>query len=140
MSGTDWSTRPLEDELGEVLRAELLSWPGVVLKPMMGTLAFWRGKRMLGCYVNRELSKRKPEWMNAPGAPTFVCVRLRKEDAERAQRRKCVGPASFGFRSWVEVSLVSRRHLEEAVRWLGVAYEHPPAGAKKKAARRKAAK
>jgi len=140
MSGTDWSIRPLNDELGEVLRAELLSWPGVVAKPMMGTLAFWRGKRMLGCYVNRELSKRKPEWMNALGAPTFVCVRLRKEDAERALRRECVNPASFGFRSWVEVSLVSRRHLEEAVRWLGTAYEHSPERAKKKAKQRKAGK
>ncbi|MBZ5527680.1 MAG: hypothetical protein LAN71_07255 [Acidobacteriia bacterium] len=140
MPAIDWSLRPLEDELGEVLRAELLTWPGVTAKPMMGTLAFWHGRNMLGCYINRDLSKSKPEWMNAPGAPTFVCVRLRQQDARRALRRECVDEASFGFRSWVEVPLISRRHLEEAVRWLGVAYEHPAPKPKKRAARGKAKK
>jgi hypothetical protein len=47
MRKADWSTRPLEDELGEVLRvhrerAELLSWPGVQARPMKGALAFFR--------------------------------------------------------------------------------------------------
>lgn len=137
MPGSDWSLRPLEDELGEVLRAELLGWPGVTARPLMSTLAFWRGKRMLGCYVNRALSKRKPQWMNPPGAPTFVCVRLRKEDAERALRSECVEEPSFGFRCWVEIPLASRLHLEEAVRWMGVAYERPAPQPKKKSARAK---
>jgi len=44
MGATDWSTRALEDELGEALRAELLGWPGVTSRPMMGCLAFCRGK------------------------------------------------------------------------------------------------
>ena len=53
MATSDWTTRPLEDELGEALRAELLGWPSVTIRLMMGCVAFCRGKKMLGCYVNR---------------------------------------------------------------------------------------
>ena len=48
MAATDWSIRPLDDELGEALRAELLSWPGVTVRPVMGTLGYFRGRRQLG--------------------------------------------------------------------------------------------
>lgn len=136
MREADWLTRPLLDELGEALRAELLSWPGVTLKPMMGTLCFWRNGRMLGCYVSREVAKSKPAWLNRPGEPTYVCVRLREEDAARALRREGVVPPRLGFKSWVEIPLASRRHLEEAVRWFGVAYERPPRRAVKRAKRK----
>ena len=64
MPKPDWSTRPLYDELGEVLRAELLSWPGVEAQPMRGTLGFYHGRQMLGCYVNRDLAKTKPVYVN----------------------------------------------------------------------------
>jgi hypothetical protein len=123
---SDWATRPLEDELGEALRAELLSWPGVAARPVMGCLAFFRGKRMLGCYANRALSTKKPEWLNRPGEPTFVWIRLREADAARALRRRGVRPSRLEFVNWIEVSLGSRAMLAEAVRWLGTAYEHPP--------------
>ncbi len=138
MAKLDWSTRPLNDELGEVLRAELLSWPGVAARPMMGTLAFYRGRQMLGCYLNRELVKTKPDYVNRPGEPPFVWVRLRKEDAERALKRPRVRPLQWFTTGWIEVPLASREHLEEAVRWLGQAYEHPPATkkARKKPSRR----
>lgn len=126
MRGVDWTSRPLDDELGEALRAELLSWPGVALKPMMGTLAYFQGRQMLGCYVNRAVAKKKPAWLNRPGEPCYVCIRLRAEDAERALDRPGVAPPRLGFKGWVEVELASRRALEEAVRWLGQAYEHPP--------------
>ena len=121
MRKADWSTRPLEDELGEVLRAELLSWPGVQARPMMGALAFFRRKQMLGCYVNRALSKKKPEWLGRPGEPTYAWMRLRPADAERALKRKAVRPSRLGFTGWVEVELSSRAHLEETVRWFGCA-------------------
>lgn len=126
MPKADWSTQPLEDELGEVLRAELLSWPGIHARPVMGTLAFFHGKRMLGCYVNRVLAKKKTPYLNRPDEPTFVWVRLRPADAERALRRKLVQSCRLDFQGWVEVALDSRDHLEEAVRWFGRAYEHPP--------------
>jgi len=129
---TDWSTRPLDDELGEALRAELLGWPGVTIRPMMGCLAFSRGKQMLGCYVNRELSKKKPPWMNRPGEPTLTWVRLREDDTERALRRPGVGKARTGAVNWVEILLASREMLEEAVRWFGCAYERPPRRTSKK--------
>ena len=122
----DWGTRPLEDELGEALRAELLGWPGVKPRPMMGTVAFFRRKQMLGCYVNRALAKRKPEWLNRRGEPTLVWVRLRPEDAERALKRPGVCVCRLGFVGWIEIALESRASLEEAVRWLGQAYEHAP--------------
>lgn len=132
MVRSDWSTRPLEDELGEVLRAELLSWPGVAARPMMGSLAFFRGRprqkrggQMLGCYVNRALAKRKADYMNRPDEPPLVWVRLRVQDAERALKRRRVQESRLGFKGWVEISLASRGHLEEAVRWLGCAYERP---------------
>ena len=133
MKESDWKLRHLEDELGEALLAEMVSWPGVVLKPMMGTLGFWRGSRMLGCYVNRALSKRKPWWLNRPGEPTLVYIRLRDKDAERAQRRAWVAPSRLGAKSWIEIPLGSRSELEEAVRWFGVAYERGPRPAKKNA-------
>jgi hypothetical protein len=123
---SDWATRPLEDELGEALRAELLSWSGVAARPVMGCLAFFRGKRMLGCYANRAISQKKPEWLNRPGEPTFVCVRLREADAARALRRRGVRASRFEFMNWIEVSLDSRAMLEEAVRCFGTAYEHLP--------------
>lgn len=126
MPDTIWSVRPLHDELGEALRAELLGWPGVRARAMMGTLAFFRGKQMLGCYVNRDLAKKKPAWLNRPGEPTFVWVRLRPADAERALRRPDVIKARLEFVGWVEISLASRRALEEAVRWFGCACEYPP--------------
>ncbi len=131
MPAADWSLRPLEDELGEALRAELLGWPSIEVRPVISTLGFFRGRRMLGCYVNRALSKRKPEWMNRPEEPTYVCVRLRAADAARALRRPGVIPSRFGFADWIEVSLESRQLLEEAVRWFGCAYEHPPRSARK---------
>jgi len=132
MPKADWSTRPLDDELGEVLRAELLSWPGIQARPVMGTLAFFHGKRMLGCYGNRALAKRRTSYLNRSDELTFVWVRLRPADAERALRRKLVQPCRLGFQGWVEVGLDSRDHLEEAVRWFGRAYEHPPAPPRRK--------
>jgi hypothetical protein len=122
----DWATRPLDDELGEALRAELLGWPGVTLRPMMGTLAVFRRKQMLGCYVNRALARKKPRWLNHPSEPTLVWVRLRLEDAERALRRPGVSRCRLGFVGWIELSLESRENLTEAVRWFGHSYEHPP--------------
>ncbi len=131
-SKSDWSTRPLDDELGEALRVELLGWPGMTARPMMGCLTFFHGKYMLGSYVNRHLAKKKAEWLNRPGEPTFVWVRLRKEDAERALRRPGVTPSRLEFLGWIEIPLESRAMLEEAVRWFGQAYEHPPRTVHKK--------
>ena len=132
MRETDWTLRPLEDELGDALRAELLGWPGVRARPMMGCLAFCRGKQMLGCYVNRALSKRKPAWMNRPGEPALAWVRLRPGDAVRALRRPGIRRARTGAVNWIEITLKSRETLEEAVRWFGCAYEHPPRRAPKR--------
>ena len=143
MANSDWTTRPLEDEWGEILRAELLSWPKVTARPMMGALAFFHEKQMLGCYVNRALSKKKPEWLNRRGEPTHALVRLRMEDAERALKQSGVKLSRLGFDGWVEVDLTSRKTLEEAVRWFGTAYEHPPpnkAKKKKKKPKKKIAK
>jgi hypothetical protein len=124
--GSDWAIRPLEDELGEALRAELLGWPSVTLRPMMGCLTYFRGKQMLGSYVNRALSKRKPEWMNRAGEPTLVWVRLSPADFKRALRRPGVAPSRLGFVGWIEIPLASRGQLEEAVRWFGRTYQYPP--------------
>ena len=141
MATSDWTTRPLDDELGEALRAELLGWPGVTIRPMMGCVAFCRGKpapagaktaQMLGCYVNRNLSKKKPRWMNRPGEPALAWVRLSKDDVERALRRSGVRKCRTGARNWIEIRLESRAMLEEAVRWFGCAYEHPPRRAPKR--------
>lgn len=133
--------RPLGNELAEALRAELTGWPGVEARGMMGTLAFFRGKQMLGCYVSRELVKKpvKPEWVNRPGEPPFVWIRLRLDDKIRALRRAKIRgtgrqqsdnakarEARLGFAGWIEVPLESRASLEEAVRWFGRAYERPP--------------
>ena len=126
MLKTDWATRPLEDELGEALRAELLAWPRVTARPMMGCLGFCRGKQMLGCYVNRDLSKKKPAWMNRPGEPPLVWVRLSPEDVARALKRRGIVRARTGAVNWIEILLDSRTRLEEAIRWFGRAYEHPP--------------
>ncbi|MGH9796424.1 MAG: hypothetical protein ACRD5G_16790 [Candidatus Acidiferrales bacterium] len=146
-----WAFRPLGNELAEALRAELAGWPGVQARAMMGTLSFFRGKQMLGCYVSRELIKKpvKPPWVNRLGEPPFVWVRLRLDDKQRALR--CPGVraegaersegeqnlkhkpsaeevrhARLGFAGWVEIPLASRESLEEAVRWLGCAFERPP--------------
>lgn len=130
----DWITRPLEDELGEALRAELLGWPGVQGRPMMGTLSFFRRRQMLGCYVSRILFKKgkePPKWANRAGEPPFVWVRLRPGDAGRALERPGIHKASIPMR-WVQIPLDSRRALEEAVRWLGCAMERPPRAGKTK--------
>ncbi len=86
---TDWSLWPLEDELGETLLAELLVWPGVATRPVMGTLAFFCGKHMLGCYVNRALSEKRAEWLGrADDQPSFGCG-----CARQTRRRHCAVPA-----------------------------------------------
>lgn len=131
-SKSEWTTRPLDDELGEALRAELLGWPGVRARPVMGCLTFFHGKHMLGSYVNRDVAKKKAEWLNRAGEPTFVWVRLRKADAERALRRAGVVQSRLGFPGWIEIPLESRTMLAEAVRWFGRAYEHPPQTVPKK--------
>jgi len=141
--------RPLGNELAEALRAELIAWPGVTARGMMGTLSFLRGKQMLGCYVSRDFVKKpvKPEWVNRPGEPPFVWIRLRLDDKIRALRRRGVRAegaqrlsedeqrqpqgetareARLGFAGWIEIPLESRASLEEAVRWFGTAYERPP--------------
>jgi len=124
---TDWSTRPLNDELGEALRAELLGWPNVCVRSVMGTMAFYRNAHMLGCYINRNLFKKaqKPAWANRPGEPPLVWVRLRAQDARRALKRPGVRPQGVHFARWIEIPLASRESLEEAVRWFGCAYERP---------------
>jgi hypothetical protein len=122
----DWRRRPLDDELGEALRAELIGWPAINIRPMMGTLAFLRGKTFLGCYVNRALVRTQPGWVNRPGEPTYVCIRLRSEDAAAALARPEIRKSRLDFAGWVEIPLSSRRMLEEAVRWFGRAYERPP--------------
>lgn len=124
---SDWRTRPLDDELGEALRAELLRWPGVQPRAMMGTLSFFRGKQMLGCYINRDLFKRKPpKWANRKGEPPVVWIRLSAEDKEKALRRPHVRESLTNkMKTWVEVPMASRAALEEAVLWFGHAYEHP---------------
>jgi len=131
MAATDWSIRPLEDEFGEALRAELLGWPNVRVRSVMGTMAFYRNAHMLGCYINRSLFKRaqKPAWANRPGEPPLVWIRLRAQDARRALKRPGVRPQGVHFARWIEIPLASRESLEEAVRWFGCAYERP-AGAK----------
>ena len=126
MVNDSWTTRPLDDELGEALRAELLSWPNVAARAMMGALAFFRSKQMLGCYVSRTLSSAKPEWLNKRDEPTFAIVRLRVEDAERALKRERTRAFRLGFPGWVEIDLDSRDSLAEAVHRFGIAYENPP--------------
>jgi hypothetical protein len=137
-----WAFRPLGNELAEALRAELAGWPGVTARGMMGTLSFFRGKQMLGAYVSRDLLKKpvKPDWVNRPGEPPFVWVRLRLDDKLRALRRpgvraegaqrlpegEKVQASRLGFAGWIEIPLDSRAALEEAVRWFGCAYERPP--------------
>ncbi len=129
-NSTDWATRPREDEFGEALRAELLGWPGVEARKMMGTLAFFRGKTMLGCYVNREMfQKTPPAWANRAGEPPLVWVRLNAEEKRRALRRAGVSESRANpMKTWVEIPLDSHAAVEEAVRWLGVAYEARPRG------------
>jgi hypothetical protein len=126
VSKADWSVHLLDDELGEALRAELLSWPGVTVRPVMGTLGYFRGQRQLGYYANREPSKKKPAWLNQAGEPLYACVRLRLVDAQCALKRPGVLPARLGFAGWVDIPLTSRDSLEESVRCFGTAYERPP--------------
>jgi hypothetical protein len=92
---------------------------------MMGTISYFRGKRFLGCYVNRELVQSKPDWVNRAGEPTYVCVRLRADDAAKAFTRPGLTKSRLGFAGWVEIPLASRKLLLEAVRWFGRAYENP---------------
>jgi len=138
----DWDSLDLHDEIGEALRAELRRWPGVELRPMMGTLSYFRGKHMLGCYVNRALFKKSvPQWAPSAEEAPFVWVRLKPESKEKALRRPHVKEARIRMKGWVEVPLASRGALEEAVHWFGRSYEEPlptkRAANKKAAARRK---
>ena len=135
MKSVDWATRPLDNELGEALRAEILGWPDISIRPMMGTMTFCRGKNMLGCFVNRALfkkGKQPPRWANGAGEPPFVWVRLGPEDRQSALARPLVRPPRLNMKTWIEISLSSREALEEAVRWFGITYERPPRTAKKK--------
>jgi hypothetical protein len=135
---SDWSTRPLGDPWGETLRAELLSWPGVKLRPMMGTLAFFKGPAFIGCYVNRDLVRSKPDWVNRAGEPTYACVRLRTEDAARALRHPGLRQSRLEFAGWVEIPLASRKLYDEAVNWFSRAYEFPVRPRSKKPRSRRA--
>ncbi len=132
----------LADELGEALRAELAGWPGVAARKMMGTLAFYRGKTMLGCYVNREMFKKTPPaWANRPGEPPLVWVRLSAGEKARALRRPLVRESRTNpMKTWVEIPLASHAAVEEAVRWLGVAYESRPGSARKAGSHRSGGK
>ena len=120
----------LLDPLGEALRAELLGWPGLELRPMMGTLAFFHGKAMLGCYVHRgRFKKTPPKWAPGPEEPPFVWIRLSAVARARALRNPLVKESgTAAVKRWVQVSLGSRAALEQAVRWLGEAYEAARAG------------
>ncbi|MCL4524733.1 MAG: hypothetical protein M1453_11895 [Acidobacteria bacterium] len=137
MRETDWTLRPLDDELGEALRAELLGWPDIKARPMMGCLAFFRKKHFLGAYVNRGLPKKKPDWVNRPDESTFVWVRLRPDDAARAMKVPWLKQSRLEFAGWVEIPLDSRKMLEEAVRWFGRAYERAAAPVEKSATKRR---
>ncbi len=126
----------MHDELGEALRAELLRWPGVQPRPMMGTLSYFRGKQMLGCYVHRALFKKKPpKWAPAEGESPFTCIRLNPPDKEKALRRPHVTDSRMRMKAWVEVTLASRAALEEAVHWFGRSYDEPLRAKNKSTAR-----
>ncbi len=130
----DWAALALNDEIGEALRAELLRWPGVELRPMMGTLSYFRGKQMLGCYVNRALFKKTPpKWAPRPEEPAFCWIRLKPESKEKALHRPHVKDSRIKMKTWVEIPLASRAGLEEAVHWFGRSYEEPvPSGSKRR--------
>lgn len=106
--------------------AELLGWPGVTLRPIMGCRAFFSRQADAGQLREPCASRRKPDWMNRAEEPALVWLRLGKVDFERALRRPGVAPSRLGLAGWIEIPLASRGHLEEAVRWLGRTYEHPP--------------
>jgi len=131
-SETDWTLRPLDDELGEALRAELLAWHGVRSRPMMGCLAFFHKKQFLGAYVNRNLPKKKPDWLNRPDEPTFAWVRLRPDDAAKALRIPRLRKCRLDFAGWVEIPLDSRKMLAQAVRWFARAYERTSRAARQR--------
>ena len=140
MSARSWATRPLDDELGDALRAELLGWPGVNVRTVMGCLAFFRGKQFLGCYVNRNLPRKKPSWLNRPDEPTFVWVRLRPDDAARAMKMSRLRKCRMDFVGWVEIPLDSRKMLTQAVRWFGRAYERAGTESRERARKRRSEK
>ncbi|MBI4547684.1 MAG: hypothetical protein HY707_06885 [Ignavibacteriae bacterium] len=137
MKRSNLMTVPLEDELGELLRAELLTWPGVTVRPMMGCIAFCHGKQMIGCYVNRDLLKKKPWWVNRSGESTLAWVRLRKTDAERALKRRDVHQCRTGAKHWIELPLKSHELLEQAIYWFAVTYSHPPQKSKEGQSRKR---
>src|SRR5713226_3618639 len=75
--GADWRTRPLDDELGEALRAGLLGWPGHQVKfglPVVSSPSGELQKR----YVLVEASRHEERRRKRPGSPRMLLKMTRR--------------------------------------------------------------
>jgi hypothetical protein len=114
---------PISEEMRQwsvLLEAELLSWPGVITKPMFGFRGVYRGK---GIFAAIPRSR-------GFGSATSILLKFKAmppallRQAERDNRLRSNAPG----KGWFSFTLSSDTDLHDALGWLNHSYESAKGG------------
>jgi len=111
---------PISEEMlqwSALLEAELLTWPGVIAKPMFGFRALYRGKFMFAAIpCSREFDPRGSFLLKFDPMPPALLQRKENEPRLGSWGRE------FG-RGWLTFALASGEDLRDALTWLQHAHQ-----------------
>jgi hypothetical protein len=93
--------------LSALIEDEVVTWPGVTVRPMFGMRAFYRARTIFAA-VPRTRAMR---------AANTVIVKLPNARDEHAELGR--GPGA----DWATLALESAEDIPDALRWIGRAYE-----------------
>jgi hypothetical protein len=93
-----------------MLGAELAGWPQVRSKPMFGTVAFYRGRKIFAALPRTR----------ALNSPHSIIFKFHRESAAVRRARRRLGPFPFG--GWASFELHAEKDLGAALEWLDLAY------------------
>ena len=106
---------PISEEMFQwstLLEAELLTWPGVIAKPMFGFRAIYRGKLMFAAIPSsREFDPRSSFLLKFDPMPPSLLPRAENDPRLSSWSRE------FG-RGWLAFTLNSGDDLHDAISWL----------------------
>ncbi len=97
-------------DVRETLEADILKWPGVVSKEMMGCLCYFRGNRFFAFLVTNGI----------------VLTKLAKEDRSKLSNRVGSKPFEMSGRtasSWVQVTVKKPGDLRAVMRYVKRSYQ-----------------
>lgn len=103
----------ISDEMKEwcgLLGAELVTWPGVRIKPMFGLVSYYRGGKIFAALPRTR----------AVNSPESIIFKFHRENPETRRARKQL--QEYEALKWLAFEIPSADGLRQALRWLDLAY------------------